>query len=137
MWICTVCNQPVAKPDKKSCPSGHALYDWHMIGKTRELNIVLAFVWGIVFAAGTTLGAAAIGMIVAQIAGQNQTRGGDIGVIVAAVWLPVYIIIAFRRAAHWKQQGGAVARLAPRAIGMALGAIVTFCVILVMAAGSR
>lgn len=138
MWICTVCNQPVAKPDKKSCPSGHALYDWHIVGKTRELNIVLAFFWGIVFAAGTALLAAAIGMIIANMAGaKNETRGGDVGVIVAAIWLPVYIVMAFRRAAHWKRQGGAVARLAPRAIGMALGSIVTFCVIIIVAAGSR
>jgi hypothetical protein len=139
VWICTVCNQPVAQPDKKkSCPSGHALFDWHMVGKTRELNIVLAFFWGIVFAAGTALLAAAIGMIVASMAGsKNETRGGDIGIAIAAIWLPMYIVVAFRRAAQWKRQGGAVARLAPRAIGMALGSIVAFCGIVILALGRR
>jgi hypothetical protein len=139
VWICTVCNQPVAKPDKKkSCPSGHALFDWHIVGKTRELNIVLAFFWGIIFAAGTALLVAALGLIFANMAGsKHETRGGDIGIVIAAIWLPIYILVAFRRAAHWKRQGGAVTRLAPRAIGMALGSIVTFCVIIMLAVGRR
>ena len=106
--------------------------------KQEELNVVLAFFWGIVFSAGTALLAAAIGMIIAgAVGGKNETHGGDIGVIIAAVWLPIYIIIAFRRASHWKRQGGAVARLAPRAVGMALGSVVTFCLVLILAVGRR
>jgi hypothetical protein len=114
VYICTRCNQLVPNPVKGKCPRGHLLTDPHLLGGTREQSFGEAFF--------KTLGACiVIVLATAAILALLKKPASSAGyVLVAFIALG---ILALFRGLKWKRQGGAVARLVPRASGMAAACI--------------
>jgi len=114
MYICPQCNQPVPDPVERKCPRGHLLYDRHLLGSTREQSFGASFlntliVCVLIFLAST----AALALL--------KKPGSSAGYILVA-FIAAGILVLFR-GLKWKRQGGAVARLVPRATGMAVACI--------------
>ena len=116
MYICTKCNQPVPDPVKGKCPRGHLLTDRHLLGATREQSFGESFF--------KTLGVCIVIFLAttAVLALLNKPGSSAGYVLVAFIALG---ILALFRGLKWKRQGGAVARLVPRATGMAVACILT------------
>jgi len=114
MYICTKCNQPVPDPVKGKCPRGHLLTDRYLLGATREQSFGGSFF--------KTLGVCiVIFLATTAVLALLKKPGSSAGyVLVAFIALG---ILALFRGLKWKRQGGAVARLVPRATGMAVACI--------------
>jgi predicted ABC-type exoprotein transport system permease subunit len=116
VYICTQCNQPVPNPVKGKCPRGHLLTDHNILGATREQSFGESFF--------KTVGVCIlIFLVTAAILALLQKPSSSAGYILVA--LMALGILALFRALKWKRQGGAVARLVPRATGMAVACILT------------
>lgn len=114
MYICTQCNQLVPDPVKGKCPRGHLLSDRHLFGATREQSFGMSFF--------KTLGACIVIFLAATaILALLKKPGSSAGYVLIA--FIVAGILALTRALKWRNQGGPVARLAPRAAGMAVACI--------------
>ena len=114
MYICTRCNQLVPDPVKGKCPRGHLLTDPHLLGGTREQSFGEAFF--------KTLGACiVIFLATTAVLALLKKPGSSAGYILVAM-IAIGILALFR-GLKWKRQGGAVARLVPRATGMAVACI--------------
>jgi len=114
VYICTQCNQLVPDPVKGKCPRGHLLTDRHLLGGTREQSFGEAFF--------KTLGACiAIFLATAAALALLKKPGSFAGYVLVA--FAVAGILALSRSLKWRNQGGPVARLAPRAAGMAVACI--------------
>ena len=114
MYICTQCNQLVPDPVKGKCPRGHLLTDRHLFGATREMSFGESFL--------KTLGACiVIFLVTAAVLALLKKPSSSAGYVLVA--LIVVGILALFRGMKWKRQGGAVARLVPRATGMAVACI--------------
>ena len=114
MYICTQCNQLVPDPVKGKCPRGHLLTDRHSFGATRELSFGASFLKAL----GVCI---AIFLATTAVLALLKKPGSSAGYVLIA--FIVAGILALSRALKWKRQGGAVARLAPRATGMAVACI--------------
>jgi len=116
MYICTKCNQPVPDPVKGKCPRGHLLTDRYLLGATREQSFGESFF--------KTLGVCiVIFLATTAVLALLKKPGSSAGyVLVAFIALG---ILALFRGLKWKREGGAVARLVPRATGMAVACILT------------
>ena len=112
--ICTQCNQLVPDPVKGKCPRGHLLTDHHLLGATRELSFGESFF--------KTIGACLVVFLatIAVLALLKKPSSSAGYVLVACIAVG---ILALFRGLKWKRQGGAVARLVPRATGMAVACI--------------
>jgi hypothetical protein len=114
VYICTQCNQLVPNPVKGKCPRGHLLTDHHLLGATREQSFGEAFL--------KTLGACVVLFLattaVLALLKKPSSSAGYVLIAVACIG-----ILALFRGLKWKRQGGAVARLVPRATGMAVACI--------------
>ena len=116
MYICTKCNQPVPDPVKGKCPRGHLLTDRHLLGATREQSFGESFF--------KTLGVCiVIFLATTAVLALLKKPGSSAGYILVA-FIALGILALFR-GLKWKRQGGAVARLVPRATGMAVACILT------------
>ena len=114
VYICTQCNQLVPDPVKGKCPRGHLLTDRHLFGATREMSFGESFL--------KTLGACiVIFLATAAVLALLKKPSSSAGYVLVA--LIVVGILALFRGLKWKRQGGAVARLVPRATGMAVACI--------------
>ena len=115
MYICTQCNQLVPDPVKGKCPRGHPLTDHHLLGSTREQSFGESFF--------KTLGACIVLFLATTAAATllKKSAGTWAGYILV-MFIVAGIIVLFR-GLKWKRQGGAVARLAPRATGMAVACL--------------
>lgn len=118
MWICPQCNEAVPDPAKRRCPKGHSLFDWRIFRSTKEQSVLGAFFDALLASIVIVVAVTALGRLVPQPAATALTAVALIALVIAG-------IVGLRRAREWQQQGGAVARLAPRARGMGLGCIVT------------
>jgi hypothetical protein len=114
VYICTQCNQLVPNPVKGKCPRGHLLTDHHLLGATREQSFGESFF--------KTLGACIVLFLattaVLALLKKPSSSAGYVLIAVACIG-----ILALFRGLKWKRQGGAVARLVPRATGMAVACI--------------
>ena len=114
VYICTQCNQLVPDPVKGKCPRGHLLTDRHLFGATREMSFGESFL--------KTLGTCiVIFLVTAAVLALLKKPSSSAGYVLVA--LIVVGILALFRGLKWKRQGGAVARLVPRATGMAVACI--------------
>jgi hypothetical protein len=114
VYICTQCNQLVPDPVKGKCPRGHLLTDRHLLGATRQQSFVESFL--------KTLGACVvIFLATAGVLALLKKPGSSAGYVLVA-FVAAGILVLFR-GLKWKRQGGAVARLVPRATGMAVACI--------------
>lgn len=114
MHICTQCNLLVPNPVNGKCPRGHLLTDRHLLGPTRELSFGASFLK----AFGLCI---AIFLATTAILALLKKPGSSAGYVLIA--FIVAGILALTRALKWRNQGGPVARLAPRAAGMAAACI--------------
>jgi len=117
VYICTQCNQPVPDPVKNKCPRGHLLYDRHLLGHTQERSFGASFFNTLILCIVLFLATTAAATLLKKSTG---TWAGSILVM----FIVAGIIVLFR-GLKWKRQGGAVARLAPRANGMAVACLLT------------
>jgi hypothetical protein len=115
MYICTECNRLVSDPVKRKCPAGHPLWDRHLIGFTREMSFNASFFFTLLACFAIYAAVAAVGAFLPK----SQT---PFALFVLVAFTAAGILVFFR-AMKWRRQGGAVARLVPRANGMALAAI--------------
>lgn len=114
MYICTQCNELVPNPDKGKCPRGHLLTDRQLFFPTRELSFGASFL--------KTLGVClAIFLATTAVLALLKKSSAWAGYVLIA--FIVAGILGFFRALKWRNQGGPVARLAPRAAGMAVACI--------------
>lgn len=116
MWICPICNQLVPNPVNRKCPNGHGLFDGRIMGNTKEQSFTAAFfntliACVVMFAAITGLGALLTKTPAATFAGLTLVTFIVVG------------ILGFLRGRTWARQGGPVARLVPRANGMAAACV--------------
>ena len=115
MYICTQCNQLVPDPVKGKCPRGHLLTDRHLLGATREQSFGESFF--------KTLGTCiAIFLATTAVLALLKKPGSSAGYVLVA--FIVAGILALTRALKWRNQGGPVGRLAPRAAGMAVACMI-------------
>lgn len=114
MYICTQCNQLVPDPVNGKCPRGHLLTDRHLLGPTRELSFGVSFLKAFGVCIAVFLATTAV---LALLKKPSSSAGY---VLIAFI---VAGILAASRALKWRSQGGPVARLAPRAAGMAVACI--------------
>jgi hypothetical protein len=114
VYICTQCNQLVPDPIKGKCPRGHLLTDRYLLGATRELSFAASFF--------KTLGACLVIFLATTAALALLKKPGSSAGYVLIAFI-VAGILALTRALKWRNQGGPVARLAPRAAGMAASCI--------------
>ena len=114
VYICTQCNQLVPDPVKGKCPRGHLLTDRHLLGATRELSFGASFLKALGVCIAIFLATTAV---LALLKKPGSTAGY---VLIAFI---VAGILALFRALKWRNQGGPVARLAPRATGVAVACI--------------
>ena len=125
MYICTHCNQPVPDPAKLlmgrplrhtyQCPHGHLLYDRRLLGYTREQSCIGSFF--------NTLMACAVILAASYSAGSLLTKSHTAWVGCTLLAFVIAGILVISRALKWERQGGAVARLVPRAMGMGVACI--------------
>jgi len=125
MYICTHCNQPVPDPVRLlrgrplryayKCPRGHLLYDRRLLGFTREQSFIASFF--------NALMACAVILAATSSAGSLLTKSHTAWAGYTLVVFVVAGILVISRALKWEKQGGAVARLVPRAMGMGLACI--------------
>jgi hypothetical protein len=116
VYICTQCNQLVPDPVQGKCPRGHLLTDRHLLGATREQSFAVSFF--------KTLGACiVIFLATTAVLALLKKSGSSAGYVLIA--FIVAGILALTRAVTWRNQGGPVARLAPRAAGMAVACILS------------
>lgn len=127
MWICPECNQLVPETGKgKRCPKGHGLFDRRIFGETKEQSFGRAFLSALITAA--ILMALLIAVFDAFLG-----RNAAVTLSGMALFLFAYLAFsAFLRGRHWKGEGGPVARLVPRANGMAVGYITAVAVLLII-----
>jgi hypothetical protein len=112
VWICPECNQPVPSPVNRKCPNGHALFDGRIMAFTSEQSVLRAFFSAILVCLGILAAVTGINALIpGQPLGKNAAGYPLIAFIVAG-------ILALLRALKWKRQGGPVARLVPRAVGI-------------------
>jgi hypothetical protein len=114
MYICPQCNQLVPNPVARKCPRGHLLYDQHLLGSTREQSF-----WASFF--NTLIACVVIFLATTAALALLKKSGSSAGYILVA-FIVAGILVLFR-GLKWKRQGGAVARLVPRATGMAVACI--------------
>ena len=114
MYICTQCNQLVPDPANRKCPRGHLMTDRQLFFPTRELSFGASFLK----AFGVCI---AIFLATTALLALLKKPGSYAGYVLIA--FIVAGILAFTRALKWKNQGGPVARLAPRATGMGVACI--------------
>ena len=114
VYICTQCNELVPNPVKGKCPRGHLLTDRQLFFPTRELSFAVSFL--------KTLGVCvAIFLASTAVLALLKKPGTYAGYVLIA--LIVAGILALFRALKWRNQGGPVARLAPRVAGIAVACI--------------
>ena len=114
MYICPQCNQPVPDPIKSKCPRGHLLYDRHLLGSTQERSFGASFF-------NALLACIAIFLATTAALALLKKPGSSAGyVLIAFIAAGILVLL---RGLKWKRQGGAVARLVPRATGMAVACI--------------
>jgi len=114
MYICPQCNQPVPNPVESKCPRGHLLYDRHLLGSTQERSFGASFFNALIACVVIFLATTAVLALL-------KKPGSAAGYILVA-FIVAGILVLFR-GLKWKRQGGAVARLVPRATGMAVACI--------------
>ena len=127
MWVCPDCNQLVPEPMKgKRCPKGHGLFDRRIFGATSEQTFGRAFL-------SALLTAAIFMILLIAFFDAFLARNAAVGLSGMAIFLFVYLgVAAFLRGRHWKRQGGPVARLVPRANGMAAGYLAAAAALLIV-----
>jgi hypothetical protein len=112
VWICPDCNQLVPNPVNRKCPRGHALFDGRIMAFTAEQSAPKAFFSAILVCLGILVAVIGINALIpGQPLGKNAAGYPLLAFIVAG-------ILALLRALKWKRQGGPVARLVPRAVGI-------------------
>ena len=99
----------------RKCPKGHGLFDAGIMGATRERSFIASF-FNAILACAVILAAAAS-------AGALLSKSNTAWVAVALIAFTIAGILSLLRGRRWKKQGGAVARLVPRANGMALACL--------------
>jgi len=114
VYICPQCNQPVPDPVKSKCSRGHLLYDRHLLGSTREQSFGASFFNALIACVVIFLATTAA---LALLKKPSSSAGYILVVFIVAG------ILVLLRGLKWKRQGGAVARLVPRATGMAVACI--------------
>jgi hypothetical protein len=114
VYICPQCNQLVPDPVKRKCPRGHLLSDRHLLGSTREQSFGASFFNTLIACVVIFLATTAV---LALLKKPSSSAGYILVVFIAAG------ILALFRGLKWKRQGGPVARLVPRATGMAVACI--------------
>ena len=114
MYICRQCNQPVPHPVERKCPRGHLLYDRHLLGATREQSFGASFF-------NALIACVVIFLVTTAALALLKKPGSSAGYVLVA-FIVAGILVLFR-GLKWKRQGGAVARLVPRATGMAVACI--------------
>jgi len=114
VYICPQCNQLVPDPVKGKCPRGHLLSDRHLMGATREQSFGASFF-------NTLIACVVIFLATAAVLALLKKPSSSAGYVLVA-FIVAGIIVLFR-GLKWKRQGGAVARLVPRATGMAVACI--------------
>jgi len=97
------------------CPHGHLLYDRRLLGCTREQSFIGSFF--------SSLMACAVILAATSSAGSLLTKSHTAWVGYTLVAFVVAGILVISRALKWEKQGGAVARLVPRAMGMSVACI--------------
>jgi hypothetical protein len=114
VYICAQCNELVPNPVEGKCPRGHLLTDRQLFFATRELSFGASFL--------KTLGVCIV-IFLATTAGLALLKkpGSSAGYVLIA--FIVAGILALVRALKWRNQGGPVARLAPRVAGIAVACI--------------
>ena len=115
MHICTKCNQPVPAPVDNKCPQGHLLYDPHLLGATSERSFFASFL--------STLMICVLVLAATAVAGAVWRKSATAWAGYALVTIIVVGILVLLRGFKWQRQGGAAARLVPRAMGMAVACI--------------
>jgi len=114
VYICTQCNELVPNPVKGKCPRGHLLADRQLFFATREMSFGASFL--------KTLGVCIVIFLATTATLALLKKSGSwAGYVLIA--LIVAGILALFRALKWRNQGGPVARLAPRAAGIAVACI--------------
>ena len=113
MWVCTKCNAVVAAPVNGKCPRGHVLYDRFF--PTKEMSFLSATLW----AFGLCV-AFCVLLVWSQRFPWVTDQFGQISEM-ALLGFGILAVMSFLRGLKWRRQGGAVARLSPRAFGTALG----------------
>jgi len=112
MWICPVCNQLVPNPVNRKCQNGHGLFDGNIFSSTVEQSAGKAFLNAFLICLGILVAVTGINALIpGQPLGKNAAGYPLLAFIVAG-------ILALLRALKWKRQGGPVARLVPRAVGI-------------------
>ena len=114
MYICPQCNQLVPNPVKGKCPRGHLLTDRQLFFPTRELSFGASFL--------KTLGICIVIFLAATASLALLKKPGSSAGYVLIAFI-VFGILALFRALKWRNQGGPVSRLAPRAAGVAVACI--------------
>ena len=101
-------------PVKNKCPRGHLLYDRHLLGHTQERSFGASFFNTLILCIVLFLATTAVLALLKK----PSSSAGYVLIAVACIG-----ILALFRGLKWKRQGGAVARLVPRATGMAVACI--------------
>lgn len=114
MWVCPVCNQLVPNPVKRKCANGHGLFDGRIFASTKEVSFTSSFFSALTACVIIFIAVAALGTLLAK----TSASALDASLLLAFV---VFGFFGFLRARKWSRQGGPVARLVPRAYGMAAG----------------
>jgi len=114
VYICPQCNQPVPDPVERKCQRGHLLSDRYLLGSTREQSFAASFF-------NTLIVCVVIFLATTAALARLKKPGSSAGYILV-VFIVAGILVLFR-GLKWKRQGGAVARLVPRATGMAVACI--------------
>ncbi len=116
MWICPICNQLVPNPVKRKCPNGHGLFDGRIFGSCKQQSFVAAFL-NTLFACVLIFAAVAAFATLLPKTSARSLNGATLAAFI------VVGVVGFLRGRKWVRQGGPVARLVPRANGMAAGCI--------------
>jgi len=116
MWICPVCNTQPPNPVNKKCVNGHALWNSHIMGPTREQPFGAAF--------GTAFVVAIL--IALAVVAASRFRPDIIGpgiLFLVPVALAGCGLDGLWHGAAWNRKGNPARRLAPRAFGMGCGCL--------------
>ena len=110
----------------RRCRKGHGLFDRRIFGATNEQSFGRAFFSALITAA------IFLALLIA-IFDAFLARNAAIPLSGMAMFAFAYLgLAAFLRGRHWKREGGPVARLVPRANGMAVGYIAAVVALLIV-----
>jgi hypothetical protein len=115
----------VPNPVNRKCPNGHGLFDGKIFSSTVEQSAAKAFINAFLVCLGIFVAVTSVNALIPSHPFGKNAAGYPLVIFI------VFGISALLRARKWKRQGGAVARLVPRAVGTGLGSLVAGVVPLV------